>query len=37
MCRRIFKISFRKVNENYILRDWITFREGCLLGYITKS
>lgn len=30
-------MSFRKVNENDILRDWLTCREDCLLGYITKD
>ncbi len=30
-------MSFRKVNEDNILRDWLTCREDCLLGYITKE
>lgn len=37
MCRRNFKMSFRKVNEDDILRDWLTCREDCLLGYITEE
>lgn len=30
-------VNFRDVNENDILRDWLTCREDCLLGYITKD
>lgn len=30
-------MSFRKVNEDDILRDWLTCREDYLLGYITEE
>mgnify|MGYP007081385711 CR=1 FL=1 len=37
MYRRIFEMSFRKVNEDDILRDLLTCREDYLLGYTTEE
>lgn len=30
-------MSFRKVNEDDILRNWLTCREDYLLGYVTED
>lgn len=37
MCRRNFKMSFRKVNEDDILSDLLSTREDSLLGYTTEE
>lgn len=30
-------MNFRKVNEDDILKDWLTCREDCLLDYTTEE
>lgn len=37
MYRKIFEMSFRKVNEDDILSDLLSTREDSLLGYTTEE